>query len=249
MAAYITTITPSKFAPTLAGPACTAKHSRSIISIAPSPSLLPSPSLVSFSSHRPNKVELEARLAGAQIRAKNRRLAAALGHGRAPTTTTPVRPRTARAVGSSYESVDAPSTPSSYTSSPLSQVSYPTTGMFFTIPNAPSPSMLPPPPTASSSSTTTTTTPPPLFPRRRSRMSVRGMYSALGFAHSLELDVDADAPLTPHHVYPDALRRTPGAPVWADGASYFHLPADIITPQLPAGGQATVGLGIMNIDL
>ena len=63
--------------------------------------------------------------------------------------------------------------------------------------------------------------------------------------------------LTPAHVFPDSLRRTPGAP--ARGVSdaartgetecYFHLPSNLLaTPAqptpLPQSPKAVVGLGI-----
>ncbi|KAI0635901.1 hypothetical protein C8Q77DRAFT_1207814 [Trametes polyzona] len=272
MAAYYPTTTLARSASTLAGPVLTAKRSRNLVSFAPSPSLLPSPSLITFSSdYRPNKAELEARLAGAHVRANSRRLRDALGHERSPSTTpttTSAAPRTTRAAAFTIPSGDAytPTTTTTTTTallpaSPLSRVAYPEAGpttIYTTTPlfqSAPSPSMLPPPPA----------TPRPFFPRRRSRAPVRG--SALvglglsaGAPPSFPEFVEADAPLTPHHVYPDTLRRTPGAPLRAEragdsdyageGASYFHLPADIISPQLSAGGMArAVGLGIVGVDL
>ncbi|KAJ8454720.1 hypothetical protein ONZ51_g12866 [Trametes cubensis] len=110
----------------------------------------------------------------------------------------------------------------------------------------------------------------PLFPQRRSRAPVhQGAVVGLGLSVGANPDADSlgasslssfseqDAPLTPHHVFPDTLRRTPGAPLRAKpqestaGASYFHLPADILSPGSAGKGQqqATVGLGIFNLAL
>ncbi|CDO75547.1 hypothetical protein BN946_scf184883.g9 [Trametes cinnabarina] len=107
--------------------------------------------------------------------------------------------------------------------------------------------MLPPPPPS----------PRPLFPRRRSRAFVRSPVVGLGLSFggaSLSFPED-DAPLSPHHVYPDTLRRTPGAPLFAKeaaqesaaGTSYFHLPADIMSPAHDGRGQQAFGLGILDL--
>ncbi|KAI0368584.1 hypothetical protein BV20DRAFT_998246 [Pilatotrama ljubarskyi] len=241
MAAYqITTTALSRSASNLAGPVFPKQRSRNLISVAPSPSLLPSPSLMAFPpNHRPNRAELEARLAGAHARAHSRRLRETLGRGKPPSATAP---RSNRAVAYSLQSGGAPTTATTTTTT----TTVPSAASAF--PSAPSPSMLPPPPA----------TPRPLFPRRRSRAPVRGAVVGLGLSFGANVPlgfVEEDAPLTPHHVYPDTLRRTPGAPLQAkpqetaDGASYFHLPADIITPAPGRTDQGAIGLGILNVDV
>ncbi|KAI0325526.1 hypothetical protein GY45DRAFT_218534 [Cubamyces sp. BRFM 1775] len=266
MAAYTSLNALTTSASTLAGPVLRQQRSRKFVSVAPSPSLLPSPSLIPFSPspaptpalHRPNKAELEARLAGAHVRAHNRRLRQSLGLGLPPSA---VPQRTTRAAASSFTSSDATAaaapttTTTTKEASPLYQLSYPQAGNPITIPSAPSPSMLPPPPF---------TPRRPFFPQRRSRAPIhQGAAIGLGLsggAPGLDASLSSfsaqDAPLTPHHVFPDTLRRTPGAPLRAKpqetaaGASYFHLPADILSPaQAGKGQQATVGLGIFNIAL
>ncbi|RPD60045.1 hypothetical protein L226DRAFT_523089 [Lentinus tigrinus ALCF2SS1-7] len=90
-------------------------------------------------------------------------------------------------------------------------------------PEAPSPSLLPIPTFGSPAPTTTTTTRPRLLQSYGSARDV------MGRGHSFI--TEGDPVLTPHHVFPPNLRRTPGAPVWADDAnSYFRGP---------------IGLGIM----
>ncbi|KAL7279177.1 hypothetical protein ACG7TL_007017 [Trametes sanguinea] len=252
MAAY-NALSHGMSASALAGPVLTQRSSK-MISLAPSPSLLPTPSFTPLASdHRPNKAELEARLAGAHARAYTRRLrqALALGHGKPPSSAAPQR--TTRAAASSFQDGDATAnttttTPSTTAgaASPLFRVAFPQAGMPSAFQVAPSPSMLPPPPP----------TPRPLFPRRRSRAPVRGPVVGLGLSFGASLSFsEEDAPLTPHHVFPDTLRRTPGAPLRAKksqesaaGASYFHLPADILSPAPGGRGQQAVGLGILNLD-
>ncbi|KAI0359903.1 hypothetical protein OH77DRAFT_877479 [Trametes cingulata] len=252
MAAYQTTASVARSASSLAGPVLPKRRSRNMISVAPSPSMLPSPSMAFPPNHRPNRAELEACLAGAHVRAHSRHLREALGRGKPPSATAP---RTTRAVASSFKSSGAPTLPTTTTTalpsaaaSPLFRVAYPEAGKPSAFQSAPSPSMLPPPPA----------TPRPLFPRRRSRAPVQGPVVGLGLSFGANVPLgflEADAPLTPHHVYPDTFRRTPGAPLQAkpqetvDGASYFHLPADIITPAPGRAGQGTIGLGILNVDL
>ncbi|KAH9902995.1 hypothetical protein C8Q73DRAFT_831857 [Cubamyces lactineus] len=253
-------------ASTLAGPVLRQQRSRKFVSVAPSPSLLPSPFFPSPApaTHRPNKAELEARLAGAHVRAHNRRLHQSLGLG-VPSSAVPQR--TTRAAASSFTSNGTPAPPTTTTTttappkeaSPLYHFPYPQAGNPITFPSAPSPSMLPPPPFSPRR---------PFFPQRRSRAPVHHQGAVVGLglsagagadghgASSLSSFSEQDAPLTPHHVFPDTLRRTPGAPLRAKpqettaGASYFHLPADILSPgSAGKGQQATVGLGIFNLAL
>ncbi|KAI8980159.1 hypothetical protein BD414DRAFT_538536 [Trametes punicea] len=281
MAAY-NALSVALSASSLAGPVFRPQRSSKLVSVAPSPSLLPSPSLIPFSpKQRPNKAELEARLSGAHVRAYNRRLRQSLGHGKPPASATQ---RTARAVAHSFPRGSGGAAPATTTgttapASPLCQVAFPRLGKPITIPSAPSPSMLPPPPAtprplfhclgkpitiASAPSPSMLPPPPatprPLFPRRRSRQvpargPVVGLGLSLGASAPLSFS-EEDAPLTPHHVFPATLRRTPGAPLRAKqtqevvtGTSYFHLPGNVLNLAPGAKGQAAVGLGIVGLNL
>ncbi|KAI0671707.1 hypothetical protein C8Q78DRAFT_1078487 [Trametes maxima] len=267
----------STVARTLAGPV----RSHHFVSIAPSPSMLPTPTFSPLvGSHRPNRAELEECLSGAQSRAYTRRLREALGNGRPSTTattitTTTTAPRTSRAVGSSFsspQSDDITSTTTTTTTttaspevmSPLYLVAFPKAGVPYTVPCAPSPSMLPPPP----ATPPCPNTPRPGFPHRRSRAPPRAAVVGLGISLGVPLSfVEEDAPLTPHHVYPETLRRTPGAPLHCgcggveattpeltvdSGSSYFHLPRGLVTPVGSGGSmgqrEASVGLGVMGVQ-
>lgn len=202
---------------------------------------IPAPSATStvkgaHTTNRPNKADLELVLLRAQVRTHHRRLRESLGHG----LPSGVTQRSTRAVADSFPSSRAstpsslsyPSTPSATSAatdtdaSPESPIGYaslplpvPTgrPGQYF--PEAPSPSLLPTPSFGSASP------------------AVRPRYGAapdgMGRGHSFV--THGDPALTPCHVFPPNLRRTPGAPVWADDAhSYFRGP---------------VGLGIMNVDI
>ncbi|RPD58596.1 hypothetical protein L226DRAFT_146482 [Lentinus tigrinus ALCF2SS1-7] len=80
---------------------------------------------------------------------------------------------------------------------------------------SPSPSLLPIP--TFGSPAPITTPPRPVLCSLQYSESARDM---MGRSHSFVADGD---PLTPGHVFPPTLRRTPGAPVWADDAnSYFR---------------------------
>ncbi|KAI0649138.1 hypothetical protein C8Q79DRAFT_494470 [Trametes meyenii] len=241
---------------TMAGPVLSSR----IISIAPSPSMLPTPTFSPLvSSHRPNRAELEECLAGAQARACTRRFRQeAVGKGRRST----------------FESGDATSPTTTTTTaspsvvSPVFVVAFPKTGVPYNVPCAPSPSMLPPPPATPPISESTASPSRPAFPHRRSRAAPRAAVVGLGISLGVPLSfVEEDAPLTPHHVYPETLRRTPGAPLHSacggveamtpeltvdSGSSYFYLPRGLVTPVGMGGSpgqlEAVVGLGVMGMQ-
>ncbi|KAI0787692.1 hypothetical protein C8Q74DRAFT_1253275 [Fomes fomentarius] len=208
-------------------------------------------------NHRPNKLELEARLFHAHIRARQRKLRESLGLGlpstatqrkvRAPAATfvprefhvhsaTPTTPPCydSSTTPSTTPSSSRPSTPdSAATPEPLAAASVDHQPWRKTV-EAPSLSMLPTPDFSR-----------PRFPHRRSRLAV--------------FTLEEDAIVSPSHrqLGADSFRRTPGAPQGSKAltqssetghyGSYFHLPSNLLTPMTPLPVQvgASVGLGLM----
>ncbi len=212
-------------ASTLAGPGITS-------------TFIPAPSTTSTvkGAHptcRPNKADLEHVLLRAQRRTYSRRIRESLGHG----LPSGITQRSTRAVAGSFpssSSLSYPSTPSTSSASTTTDTDNSLTspvnctplplpvptgqlGQYF--PDAPSPSLLPTPSFGSDAPATR----PRYGPAR----------NTMGRGHSFV--THGDPALTPRHVFPPNLRRTPGAPVWADDAqSYFRGP---------------MGLGITNMHI
>ena len=189
-------------------------------------------------THRPNKADLELILFRAQVRTHHRRLRESLGHG----LPSGVPQRTTRAAAHSYptrrpvppspsplsysptpspttattttDTEDVPVSPI-YVAQPLPAPTTQSTGRFFT--EAPSPSLLPTPFES------------PVAATRPSLVQSGHQYgpATMGRRHSFV--TDGDPPLTPGHVFPPNLRRTPGAPVWVtdDTESYFQGPVGL----------------------
>ncbi|KAI0787712.1 hypothetical protein C8Q74DRAFT_1253373 [Fomes fomentarius] len=221
-------------------------------------------------NHRPNKLELEAHLFHAHIRARQRKLRESLGLG-VPATTTQRKVRASAAtfvprevhvhaatptIPSCYDTSTTPSTtPSSSrpstpdsaaTPEPLTAASVDHQPWRKTV-EAPSPSMLPTPDFSR-----------PRFPHRRSRFSParKASQGTVGLG-LFTLEEDAVVSPSPRQLNADSFRRTPGAPQGSkaltqssesghDG-SYFHLPSNLLTPMnpLPVQVGASVGLGPM----
>ncbi|TBU48888.1 hypothetical protein BD309DRAFT_206070 [Dichomitus squalens] len=239
----ITTL--SRVASSLAGPVSTANTAATTTTTTLQKTKFPA-------NHRPTASELNMILSTAANRANKRRTQQALGLGlppksvpRRPRREIPIPPkpkattiRTGRTILSPIPG--SPSLPPYLPGSPALPPYHPA-------PNAPKLGTLPTPPE----------TPPPVpaarprFPTRRSRVAP---FKGVGLG--LPLDVVGEDPiLTPGHVFPDTLCRTPGAPArlaavakTGETASYFHLPSDLLaTPAqptpLPQFPKAVMGLG------
>ncbi|KAM5535966.1 hypothetical protein V8D89_010406 [Ganoderma adspersum] len=228
---------------TLAGPVFTnttaaPTHSSKIKSLAP---------------HRPNKAELEARLFHAHFRANVRRLRRSILDQDLPfngkpqrTTRVPAAPIPRNLPIIATASGFAILAPTAFPPAHPSVPSAPKLG-----PLAPKLGPLPTPPETPEPETR------PLLPTRRSRAAPPQRISG-----SSALNVFGDDPvLTPNHVFPDTLRRTPGAGIatankTGSDVGYFHLPPGLLeTPAVehPASPStstsspsltAPVGLGI-----
>ncbi|EJF64978.1 hypothetical protein DICSQDRAFT_125084 [Dichomitus squalens LYAD-421 SS1] len=229
----ITTL--SRVASSLAGPVSTANTAATTTTTTLQKTKFPA-------NHRPTASELNMILSTAANRANKRRTQQALGLG-LPPKSVPRRPR---------REIPIPPKPKATTIR---------TGRTILSPIPGSPSLAPyhPAPNAPKLGTLPThpETPPPVpaarprFPTRRSRVAP---FKGVGLG--LPLDVVGEDPiLTPGHVFPDTLCRTPGAPArraavakTGETASYFHLPSDLLaTPAqptpLPQFPKAVMGLG------
>nr|VWO95535.1 Zn(2)-C6 fungal-type domain-containing protein [Ganoderma boninense] len=177
--------------------------------------------------HRPNKAELQSRLFHAHVRAQVRRLRQSILDQDLPFNSKPRRTTRASAapvprnlptiITSSGFAILAPT---------AIRPAHPST------PNAPKLGPLPTPPATPEPETR------PLLPTRRSRAAPLERV-----AGSLALnELGEDPILTPNHVFPDNLRRTPGAAVGKAGKAgsdmdYFHLPPGLL--ETPAVEQST----------
>ncbi|KAI0714263.1 hypothetical protein C8T65DRAFT_828793 [Cerioporus squamosus] len=191
---------------------------------------IPAPSLTSTvkaaqPTRRPNKADLEVVLLRAQIRTHHRRLRALIPLERglyafhAILTLVPLHPFYCHC-GHHDGYGRRPESPGMCAALPL-PVPTGQSGQYF--PDAPSPSLLPTPTFGSAA--------PAARPRLvQSSPRYGSARDTTGRGHSFV--TNGDPALTPRHVFPPNLRRTPGAPVWAD--DYFRGP---------------VGLGIMNMDI
>ncbi|KAI1797151.1 hypothetical protein LXA43DRAFT_398714 [Ganoderma leucocontextum] len=178
--------------------------------------------------HRPNKAELEALLFHAQVRAQVRRLRQSVTGQDLPSANKPTR-AVASSIPRNFPTITTTSgfailAPTAIRPSPLS------------IPNAPKLGPLPTPPETPEPLPETR----PLLPTRRSRAAPLPRPSG---SRLLNL-IGEDPILTPNHVFPDNMRRTPGATATqlgengaSSGVSYFHLPPGLL--EIPAAEQPT----------
>ncbi|PIL35608.1 hypothetical protein GSI_02336 [Ganoderma sinense ZZ0214-1] len=179
--------------------------------------------------HRPNKAELQSRLFHAHVRAQVRRLRQSMLDQDLPLYSKPQRAHRPSAaaiprnlpiiITSSGFAILAPT---------AVRPAHPST------PDAPKLGPLPTPPATPEPETR------PLLPTRRSRAAPLERITG-----SLALNEFGDDPiLTPNHVFPDNLRRTPGAAVAKAGKTgsevdYFCLPPGLF--ETPVVGQSTSG--------